>query len=143
MSTAYTNSNKIGTGIFVEEKIYDLPDGQDPEMLVQSLVGLGPLKVQEREKEILGTYPNTYTFTKSLAERTLKKIHGDLPVSIVRPSIIISCYDQPFQGWTDTMSAGGGLTYAICNGAIKYIKAKGEAIYDVIPCDFVSNTIIV
>jgi alcohol-forming fatty acyl-CoA reductase len=93
VSTAYTNSDKLGTGIFVEEKIYDLESGMDPELVVKKIVDMGPLKVQELEQEIIGNYPNTYTFTKSMAERTLKKIHGDLPISIVRPSIIISCYD--------------------------------------------------
>jgi hypothetical protein len=32
----------------------------------------------EKEKELLGKYPNTYTFTKALAERTLKKRIGKI-----------------------------------------------------------------
>jgi len=74
-----------------------------------------------------------------MTERVLKKKHGKVPTTIIRPSIIISCYDQPFQGWTDTLSAGGGLTYAVSIGTIKYLNAKQNAIYDIIPCDFVTN----
>lgn len=142
VSTAYTNSNFIGNN-FIEEKIYDLEGGLDPEDVVAKIQNMGPLAVKEKESQILGRYPNTYTFTKSLAERVLKKTHGNVPTTILRPSIIISCYDQPFQGWTDTLSAGGGLTYAIQMGLIRYLKAKPNAIYDIIPCDFVTNLLIV
>lgn len=78
---------------FIDEKVYDLEGGLDPEEIVQKIVSLGPQKVQEEEMSLIMGYPNTYTFTKSLAERALKKLHGDLPTTILRPSIIISCYE--------------------------------------------------
>lgn len=36
---------------------------------------------------LIGNRPNTYTFTKALAESMLLKEAGNLPVAIVRPSI--------------------------------------------------------
>lgn len=48
--------------------------------------------MSEKEKEIIGKYPNTYTFSKSLAERTIKKRVGNLKVAILRPSVVISSY---------------------------------------------------
>jgi hypothetical protein len=36
---------------------------------------------------IIGNRPNTYTFTKALAEHVLVEQSGNLPVAIVRPSI--------------------------------------------------------
>ena len=36
---------------------------------------------------IIGKRPNTYTFTKALAEHVLVKEAASLPVTIVRPSI--------------------------------------------------------
>ena len=77
-----------------------------------------------------------------MAERFLKDNHGNVPTTIIRPSIIISCYDEPFQGWTDTLSAGGGLTYSVSIGAIKYLNSDANIIYDIIPCDFVTNLIL-
>lgn len=66
-----------------------------------------------RLKEILGPWPNTYTYTKSMAERTLKKRRRpDLPVVLLRPSIIASAIKEPVYGWTDTLSAAGGLSLA-------------------------------
>ena len=46
--------------------------------------------------ELLGDYPNTYTFTKGLAEHIVTTENGDMPVSIVRPSIIAGSYKEPF-----------------------------------------------
>ena len=39
--------------------------------------------------------PNTYTFTKALAENLLQNEAKDLPVSIFRPSIIGAAYKEP------------------------------------------------
>lgn len=41
MSTAYTNSNQRGYN-FIEEKVYDLPNKQDPEEAVAKILALGP-----------------------------------------------------------------------------------------------------
>ena len=89
VSTAYVNSNQ--TISFIEEKIYDLPNGEDPEEVIAEILKMNPQQVSENEQKLIGNYPNTYTYTKSMSERMLKKTHGDLKVTIVRPSIIISC----------------------------------------------------
>lgn len=39
--------------------------------------------------------PNTYTFTKALAENLLRDEAGDIPVSIIRPSIIGATVNEP------------------------------------------------
>jgi alcohol-forming fatty acyl-CoA reductase len=72
----------------------------------------------------------------------LKKRHGNVPMTIVRPSIIISCQDEPVLGWTETLSAAGGLTFSATIGLLHYLKANGKLLIDIIPCDFVSNTIL-
>jgi hypothetical protein len=38
-------------------------------------------------RRIIGNRPNTYTFTKAVAEQVLVEQSGNLPVAIVRPSI--------------------------------------------------------
>ena len=91
VSTAYVNCNRDGR---IEEKIYE--DTLDSESLIKSIQALSPAQAAEREKQILGGYPNTYTYTKSMAERTLAKNKGDLPVVLYRPSIIACSMEQPF-----------------------------------------------
>ena len=102
----------------IEEKVYDLPGRQDCEKIVEDIMKLGPQRVDEQEKTILGVYPNTYTFTKGLAERMIKKRRGNLPVVIVRPSIIQGNYSDPFMGWTDTIAASGFQMLMVCTGLL-------------------------
>ena len=95
-------------------------------------------------KTILGPWPNTYTFTKSMAERTLRKRRNPkLPVFLFRPSIIIGAMNEPLPGWTDTISAAGGLSLVGGIGIVNYIHGKRENIADLIPVDIVSSSIIV
>ena len=40
------------------------------------------------EKKLIGDFPNTYTFTKNLAEKFLIKNLGNVKCVILRPAII-------------------------------------------------------
>lgn len=40
--------------------------------------------------------PNTYTFTKALAEYLVQQEAGDINVAIVRPSIVGASWKEPF-----------------------------------------------
>ena len=103
---------------------------------------MGPEKVQEKEKEIIGKWPNTYTFTKSLTEKVLQKRCAHLKIVIIRPSIVISSANEPFLGWTENISAMGGLIFAIMLGLINYLQCQQGLIIDSVPVDTVSNLIL-
>ena len=47
-------------------------------------------------EKIIGDKPNTYTYTKQLAEWVLREEGGDLPLAIVRPSIVTGSLLQPY-----------------------------------------------
>jgi len=64
-------------------------------------------------------------------------------VTILRPSIIVACFDDPFMGWIDSPAASGGITMTIELGIMHLVHADGSAIMDVIPCDIVTNSILV
>jgi alcohol-forming fatty acyl-CoA reductase len=98
--------------------------------------------VEANEKMLIGQYPNTYTFTKSMAERAIKSMRGSLPVAIVRPSVIISSYSEPVMGWTDTLAAGGALVLVINNAYMKQMSFDPNVLFDAIPVDFVTNIIL-
>lgn len=138
VSTCYVNCNKKG---YIQEKIYE--NNQDPEEIVRGILSMSPEEQDKNLAQILGDYPNTYTFTKALAERTLKKRRNpDLPTVIIRPSIIIGADRDPLPGWTDTFSAAGGLTLAGGIGIVNYVNGYGGNIADLVPVDYVSNVII-
>ena len=98
MSTAYVNSNRPQ---FIEEKIYDLPSNQDVEQIIDKLMQLDPEFIVENQEMLINMYPNTDTYSKAMAERVIQKKRGDIPVTIVRASVIISSYQEPVKGWTD------------------------------------------
>ena len=59
-------------------------------------------------KEIIGDRPNTYTFTKALAEQAVKENASDLPLSIFRPSIVVAAAKEPMPGWIDNLNGPTG-----------------------------------
>lgn len=79
----------------MEEKIYDLETGQDPEEVIAGMLKMSHEYVRDNEAALIFKYPNTYTFTKSMAERVMKKNRGSLNLAIVRPSIVISAIEEP------------------------------------------------
>ena len=80
-----------------------------------------------------------------MAEKTLMKKKGNLKCVLFRPSIIASAVQEPFPGWTDSLSAAGALTVMCSLGLVNYVKVnnQGANVFDMIPVDIVSNGIIV
>ena len=107
--------------------------------MINSLLKLDPEFVSENEKILIGQYPNTYTFTKSMAERAIKIKRGNLRVTIVRPSIVIAAYQEPVIGWTDSIAAGGIIIMTMINGYTKNLKFPRDIIIDFTPVDYVTN----
>lgn len=86
VSTAYVNCDRDE---YCAETIYDKGgEGQDIENKVQKWMAMNPAEIASKQAEILGKFPNTYTFTKNMAEKVLKMKRGNLNVVIFRPSII-------------------------------------------------------
>lgn len=52
-------------------------------------------------------WPNTYVFTKAMGEMLLGHLKENLPLVILRPTIISSTYKEPFPGWVE------GIRYLI------------------------------
>jgi len=140
ISTAYVNCEKK-SGSWIEEKIYDIDF--DAEEKINELEKVTVETILSDTKKLIHPFPNTYTFTKSMTERILKKRKGDIPITIIRPAIIGSSWEEPLPGWVDTISAAGALYFLGSIGLLKFVQGRAENIGDQIPVDFVSDTIIV
>lgn len=46
-------------------------------------------------------WQDTYVFTKAMGEMMIDKMRSNIPVVIIRPSIIESTYREPFSGWME------------------------------------------
>jgi fatty acyl-CoA reductase len=87
-------------------------------------------------------WPDAYTYTKALGERALLESRGDVPVSIVRPSIIESAFAEPRPGWIRGFRMAEPVILAYARGLLKEFPGVPEGIVDVIPVDLVSAAIL-
>ena len=138
VSTAYVNCDKQG---LLLEQIYE-PE-IDSEVVVADILNRSKEYIDENETKIVGKFPNTYTFTKNLGEKTLIKNKGHLNFCLWRPSIIASSVAEPMPGWTDSLSAAGGLSILGGVGLSHVVNSHGRYNFDVIPVDYVSNGCLV
>jgi alcohol-forming fatty acyl-CoA reductase len=90
-----------------------------------------------RRAQHLG-WPNTYTFTKSLGESMLSRHGRDLPIAIVRPSIVESSTRSPFTGWNEGINTSGPLSYLLGTN-FRQLPTNERKCLDVIPVDMVSR----
>lgn len=111
-------------------------------MFVESVLQMNPKELELKEKDLIGRFPNTYTFTKNIGEKLLKKHRGTMPIVIVRPAIIGCSYEEPTPGWVDSISAATAIYVTTCMGIVKDLNGKPQNISDQIPVDYVSSLII-
>ncbi len=81
-------------------------------------------------------WPNTYTFTKSLAESLIARRAADLPVAVVRPSIVETSTAQPFRGWNEGINTSAPLSYLL-GTYFRQLPTNERKCLDVIPVDLV------
>lgn len=135
VSTSYVNCNRRN-GSFVEERIYPMgfPGGERIIDFCDRILRLDSEQELERATAkylAMHKYPNTYTFTKSLAEHLLLEMRGDrLPIAIIRPSIIGAALREPMPGWIDTLSASASMIFMVGMGIVNTTPAKGNVISD-------------
>ncbi|KAM0734003.1 putative fatty acyl-CoA reductase [Formica fusca] len=136
VSTAYSNANRRE----IEEWIYKT--GIKPETIMDLCENLDDETIGIIEKKLIGNHPNTYTLTKGLAEQIVLSKGGGLPIAIVRPSIVCAAYQEPFPGWVDNVYGITGIMMEIGRGTIRSIMCNANLIVDVVPVDFVVDTLI-
>ena len=93
-------------------------------------------------KKLIGDKPNTFAYTKWIAETLLQDESADLPVVIVRPSTIGAAWKEPFAGWVEKSSGPCDLFIAAGRGYLRSMKGEGQAVLDIIPVDVVVNLLI-
>src|SRR5258706_37454 len=87
-------------------------------------------------------FTDIYSFTKAMAEHAVVELHGDVPLSIVRPSIIESAFAEPFPGWLEGFRMAEPLILAFGRNILRDFSGLPDALLDIIPADFVVNTVL-
>ncbi|XP_035280987.1 fatty acyl-CoA reductase 1 isoform X1 [Anguilla anguilla] len=133
ISTAYANCNRH----HIDEVIY--PPPVQPKKLIDSLEWMDDGMVRDITPRLIGDRPNTYTYTKALAECVVQQESSRLNIGIIRPSIVGASWQEPFPGWIDNFNGPSGVFIAAGKGILRTMRANNDAVADLIPVDTVVN----
>lgn len=136
VSTAYANCDKP----IIDERVY--PTDESPDKLIDMAQWMDEDFMQTLKPKLLRLRPNTYTYTKALAEALLVEQASDLPVVICRPSIVVASWREPFRGWIDNINGPTGILLASGKGLVRSMIADKSLKSDIIPVDTVINLMI-
>ena len=135
VSTAYCHCQRP----HIEEKSY--PPPMEPSQAL-SLLDTLDKKIMDSPsftKMLIGERPNTYTFTKALAEELIMTEARELPVCIVRPSIVLSTWQDPVPGWVDNLNGPTGLFLIAGIGVMRTARIHEDLQTDGVPVDTCAN----
>jgi thioester reductase-like protein len=81
-------------------------------------------------------WPNTYTYSKGLAESLIGKFGAGLPIAIVRPAIVETSVMKPFRGWNEGINTSASLSYLL-GTYFRQLPTNERKRLDIIPVDHV------
>ncbi|CAF3527600.1 unnamed protein product [Adineta steineri] len=136
VSTAYANCNRSD----VAEMIY--PPPIHPSKLLDASEWMDDQVFDTITKKLINDRPNTYTFTKALAEYVISQESKDLPLAIIRPSIVGSSWREPMPGWIDNYNGPSGMIVATGKGMFRIMFGNSTAVADIVPVDVCVNMMI-
>nr|XP_050868792.1 fatty acyl-CoA reductase wat-like isoform X2 [Vespula vulgaris] len=137
VSTAFANC----THDLIGEKFYD--SNLDAEQFIDLMNSLNEKLLDDITPQLIGTYPNTYVFTKSMAEIVVKKHVDSIPIGIFRPAIVVPTYREPVPGWIDNLYGPVGITISVLMGLMRVYYCDGSIKANLVPADLTVNGLIV
>ncbi|XP_076664256.1 putative fatty acyl-CoA reductase CG5065 [Andrena cerasifolii] len=136
LSTAFCHPEQEELG----ERVYDAPD--DPHDVMRLTQWLDESAIDLITPKLLDLHPNTYTYSKRLAEKLVSAEFPKLPCSIARPSIVTPAWGEPCEGWVDNLNGPVGLMVGAGKGVIRSMHCKADYHAEVIPVDLAINALI-
>ncbi|XP_006570570.1 uncharacterized protein LOC412986 isoform X1 [Apis mellifera] len=136
LSTAFCYADKEE----LDEKVYD--PSTDPHDVMKMVEWLDESAIDLITPKLLNLHPNTYTYSKRLAEKLVADEYPNLPCSIARPSIVTPALTEPLPGWVDNLNGPVGIMVGAGKGVIRSMLCNGNYHAEVIPVDFAINSLI-
>lgn len=113
----------------IEEKMYNSP--VDWQAIYKQVSKMTLMDLEHYGKTIMGNFPNTYVFTKRMAEHLLVENNTkNIPMLMIRPSIIGASLEEPVPGWTDSIGLMGGIYLLTGLGILREIPGNPSFISD-------------
>ncbi|XP_022824171.1 putative fatty acyl-CoA reductase CG5065 [Spodoptera litura] len=138
VSTAYSNA-ELST---VEERVYPAP--VSPSHLLALVDALPATMLQEITPRLIAPKPNTYTFTKAVAESAVSEraTSAHYACAIFRPSIVVSSLRHPFPGWIENLNGPSGVIAGAGKGLLRVLRCGAQRRADMMPVDICIDTLI-
>ncbi|KAF8055926.1 fatty acyl-CoA reductase [Scenedesmus sp. PABB004] len=92
-------------------------------------------------------FPNTYTMGKHMSEQLVTRYQArlQLPVAIVRPSLVCALAGEPYPGyvgnWAGPIGAGAAMAIGLFD-CLQSVASQPMGVWDVVPADLVASSII-
>lgn len=137
VSTAFSHCPRC----FVEERFY--PSPYDPQKLLNIVEDTSENLLKDITKELLGNWPNTYSFTKAVAEEVVRLNGPGLPICVFRPAIVTAVNEEPIPGWIDNINGPSGMAAGTGCGVLRTARVDPNCIAECVPVDLVVNAMIV
>ncbi|KAL6841042.1 hypothetical protein ACP4OV_029011 [Aristida adscensionis] len=164
MSTAYVNGQRQGVVLEkplrlgdsiakeLESLHYSEHDSAELDMEAEIKLALGSGRQNDDSpsfyKEIvdlglqratLHGWHDTYVFTKAMGEMVINCMREEIPVVIIRPSIIESTLKEPFPGWIQGNRVADPVIINYGKGLTTCFPGDPDCVLDLIPADMVVN----
>ncbi|XP_019868915.2 fatty acyl-CoA reductase wat [Aethina tumida] len=136
VSTAYSHCPKNEIG----EEFY--PPPIDPNYLLEVTEELSDEDLETMQLSLLGDWPNSYSFTKAVAEEIIKTNSDGIPTCIYRPAIVTATFKEPYKSWMDNYFGPTFIVAGVMSGQIRVSYGNMYKIADVVPADYVINALI-
>ncbi|CAK9179114.1 unnamed protein product, partial [Ilex paraguariensis] len=109
----------------VEERLTELRGEKALERTITS--AMKALGIQRARKY---GWPNTYVFTKAMGEMLVGHLKENIPVVIIRPTIVTSTYKEPFPGWVEGIRTVDSFIVGYGKGRIRCFFGHPETVLD-------------
>lgn len=96
-----------------------------------------------RKYRLIGKWPNSYVYTKAIAEDTVRQYGIGIPTCIVRPSIVTSTVEQPVTGWINNIYGAVGVVTGSAIGLLHTLHCNPEYVAEIVPADYVISHLVV
>ncbi|KAH8413778.1 hypothetical protein KR222_007981, partial [Zaprionus bogoriensis] len=91
---------------------------------------------------LMGKFPNTYTYTKALAEQVVQTESDQVPVCVLRPAAIIATDREPVSGWIDNFYGPITFIYGVGFGILRVLRIDRSIANNTVPVDCCANLAI-
>ncbi|KAK9507268.1 hypothetical protein O3M35_007169 [Rhynocoris fuscipes] len=125
----------------IEEKIY--PPIADWKEVLKITEKVDPQALTILTDKYLNGLPNTYVFSKSLAEAIVWEVRDKIPIVIFRPTIVIASWKEPVPGWMDNFNGPVGLTIGAGKGIVRTLLSNEDVMADFIMVDCAIKAMII